>query len=181
MPAFLSEDGCILRFFEVTMKTKHLTQGALFCALYVVLCHGQNLLIPDSASFVIQVRAAEALCVLAFFTAAAIGGITLGCFLFNLSFSSALPLDIPLGTLATPPSVALMYESRNVKIKGFPLPGFFLPVIFNGLIVGGELTYYFGGGFVFNSFCVACGEAVALFFIGCPLYFALRRFSPYFK
>ena len=163
------------------MKTKHLTQGALFCALYVVLCHGQNLLLPDSASFVIQVRVAEALCILSFFTPAAIGGLTLGCFLFNMSFAAALPLDIPLGTLATLLSVALMYAGRNIKVKGFPLPGFFLPVIFNGLIVGGELTYYFGGGFFFNALCVACGEAIALFGIGCPLYFALKRFSSYFQ
>ena len=163
------------------MKTKHLTQGALFCALYVVLCHGQNLLLPESASFVIQVRVAEALCVLAFFTPAAIGGLTLGCFLFNLSFAAALPLDVPLGTLATLLSVVFMYLCRNLKVKGIPLFGFFLPVIFNGLIVGGELTYYFGGGFLVNTLCVACGEAIALFAIGYPLYLALKKFSPFFK
>ena len=163
------------------MKTKHITQSALFCALYVVLCHGQNLLIPDSASFVIQVRVAEALCVLAFFTPAAIGGLTLGCFLFNLSFAAALPLDIPLGTLATLLSAVLMYVCRNFKVKGVPLFGFFLPALFNGLIVGGELTYYFGGGFPLNALCVACGEIIALFAVGYPLYLTLKRFSQLFK
>ena len=157
------------------MKTKHLTQGALFCALYVTLCHLQNLLLPGSTSYAIQVRVAEAMCVLALFSPAAIWGLTLGCLLFNLSFAAALPLDIPLGTLASFLSLSGTYLLRNIKIKGFPLPALCMPVIGNALIVGGELTYYFGGGFFLNAFYVAVGEAIAVFLLGSALYAALRR------
>ena len=156
------------------MKVKHLTQGALFCALYVALCHLQNLLLPGSTSALIQVRAAEALCILAFFTPAAIGGLTLGCFLYNLTFAGALPLDIVIGTLATLFSLICMYFFRRITVKKVPLLGLFMPIFFNGLLVGAELTYYFGGGLPFNIFCVAAGEAIAVLVLGTGLYFSLK-------
>ena len=65
--------------------TKYLTQAAIIAALYVCLCLLQNLLLPNSASMAVQFRAAEALCVLALFTPAAIPGLALGCLLFNLT------------------------------------------------------------------------------------------------
>ena len=156
-------------------KTKYITQGAVFCALYVALTYLQNALLPGSTSFAIQVRASEALCVLAFFTPAAIGGLTLGCLLFNISYAAALPLDIPLGTLATLLAVSGMWLCRNVKYKGLPILGLSLPVMFNGVLVGGELTYYFGGGFLINTLYVALGEGIAVFLLGSALYVALQK------
>ena len=73
-------------------RSRFLAYSAIIAALYAVLCHFQNLLLPGSASWAIQMRAAEALCVLAFFTPAAIPGLGIGCLLFNLSFAGALPL-----------------------------------------------------------------------------------------
>ena len=66
-------------------RTRILAHGAIIAALYAVLTHMQNILLPNSASMAIQFRAAEALCVLAFFTPAAIPGLGLGCLLFNIS------------------------------------------------------------------------------------------------
>jgi uncharacterized membrane protein len=74
-------------------KTRFITHAALIGAMYFALTHLQNLLLPGSASWTIQFRVSEALCVLAFFTPAAIPGLTIGCLLFNLSFAGALPLD----------------------------------------------------------------------------------------
>ena len=71
-------------------KSRYIARGALIAALYVVLTYAQNFIIPDSATWAIQFRASEALCVLALFTPAAIPGMTLGCLLFNISFI-ALP------------------------------------------------------------------------------------------
>ena len=56
-------------------QTRFLAHSAIIAALYTVLCYLQNLIFPDSASMAIQFRAAEALCVLAFFTPAAIPGL----------------------------------------------------------------------------------------------------------
>ena len=74
-------------------KGRWLTQAAVIAALYVALSYLQNFLVPDSATWMIQFRVSEALCVLAFFTPAAVWGLTVGCFLFNLQFAASMPLD----------------------------------------------------------------------------------------
>ena len=155
-------------------KSRFITQGALLAALYVVLTHLQNFLIPDSASFAIQFRASEALCVLALFTPAAIPGLTLGCALFNISFAGALPLDFLVGSLATLLATAGMYAFRKVTVKGYPLLSMLLPAVSNALLVGWELTVYIGGGFWLNALYVAIGELAVLFTLGTALYYALR-------
>ncbi len=155
------------------MKNRFLTQGAMIAALYVALTHLQNFLLPGSASWAIQFRASEALCVLAFFTPAAIPGLSLGCMLFNLSFAGALPLDFLVGTFATFLATGGMYLLRKVKIKTYPLPGMLLPALTNALLVGWELSVYIGGGFWLNALYVAIGEVAVLFTLGTALYYAL--------
>lgn len=156
-------------------KTRNLTHGALIAALYVILTHLQNMLAPESASMMIQFRLSEMLCVLAFFTPSAIWGLTVGCFLFNLTFSAALPLDFLVGALATLLATGGMYLSRNWKIKGLPLLGLFMPALWNGLLVGWELWLYIGGGFWLNGLCVFIGEAAVLLIPGSLLYTIFRR------
>ncbi len=156
-------------------KTRDLVYGALIGALYTVLCYMQNLLFPDSASFVIQFRAAEALCVLAFFTPAAIPGLTVGCVLFNLCMAGALPWDVPLGGLATLLAAWGMYGVRKVTIKGYPVLGMLFPALTNGLLIGWELAVFIGGGFWFNALCVAIGELAVLLSLGSLLYYTIKR------
>ena len=158
----------------MSKNTKMLAQGALIAALYVALTHLQNFLIPGSTTWAIQFRASEALCVLAFFTPAAIPGMTVGCLLFNISNAVALPLDFLLGSLATLLAVGGMYLTRRVTVKGWPLLGMLLPALFNALLVGWELTVYVGGGFWLNALYVAIGEAAVLLMLGSALYYALR-------
>ena len=147
----------------------------MLAALYTALCYLQNLLIPGSASWAIQFRAAEALCVLALFTPAAIPGLTVGCLLFNISFSGALPLDPILGTAATLLAVGGMYLTRKVRVKGYPLVAMLLPAISNAFLVGWELEIYIGGGFWLNSLYVAIGEAAVLLTLGTVVYYALKK------
>ena len=155
-------------------KTRFLAQGAMIAALYAALTYLQNFLIPGSATWAIQFRASEALCVLALFTPAAIPGLTVGCVLFNLTFAGALPLDVPLGGLATLLAAAGMYGLRNVKIKGYPLLAMLLPALTNAFLVGWELSVYIGGGFWLNALYVAIGEVAVLLTLGTALYYALR-------
>ena len=155
-------------------KTKLLTYGAMIAAVYVALTYLQNALIPNSASFAIQFRASEALCVLALFTPAAIGGLSVGCFLFNISFAGALPLDAVVGTLATFLAVGGMYLCRKVTVKGYPLPAMLLPAVTNAVLVGWELAVYIGGGFWLNALYVAIGELAVLLSLGTALFYALK-------
>lgn len=156
-------------------KTRNLTHGALLAALYVALCYLQNFLIPGSASWAIQFRVAEALCVLAFFTPAAIPGLTVGCLLFNISFAGALPLDFLIGSSATLLCTAGMWLSRKWTVRGLPLFGLLLPAVFNAVLVGWELEVYIGGGFFINALYVAIGEAAVLLTLGTALYYTIKN------
>ena len=156
-------------------KTKNLVTGALIAALYVILTYLQNLIFPNSASMAIQFRAAEALCVLAFFTPSAVWGLTVGCFLFNLSNAGALPTDIVVGSLATLLATGGMYLTRKWTVLGYPVVGMLLPAVVNGLLVGWELAVYIGGGFWFNAVCVALGELGVLLVLGSAVYYAIQN------
>ena len=155
-------------------KSRYLAHGALIAALYTVLTHAQNLLFPESASFAVQFRASEALCVLALFTPAAIPGLTIGCLLFHLTFAMALPLDPLVGSLATLLAALGMYLTRRWTLKGYPLFGLLLPALCNAPLVGWELELYIGGGFWLNALSVAAGEAAVLLTLGSGLYYAIK-------
>jgi len=156
-------------------NTRMLTHGALLAALYTALCYLQNFLLPGSASWAIQFRAAEALCVLALYTPAAITGLTIGCLLFNLSFSGALPLDPILGTAATLLAAAGMYLTRKVTVKGYPILAMLLPAIANAFLIGWELSIYIGGGFWLNALYVAIGETAVLLTLGTVVFYSLKK------
>ena len=155
-------------------NTRNLVHCATICALYVALTHLQNLLSPGSATWAIQFRASEALCVLAFFTPSAVLGLTLGTLLFNITYAQALPLDFLLGSLATLLAALAMYHSRKWTIRGYPLFGLLMPALFNALIIGWELSIYIGGAFWFNALTVAIGELGVLLTLGSALYYGLR-------
>ena len=156
-------------------RARFLAHSAIIAALYTILCYLQNFIFPDSASMAVQMRAAEALCVLAFFTPAAIPGLGLGCLLFNLSFAGALPLDFLVGTLASILAAGAMYLTRNIRLRNLPVLGLLMPGIFNAFLVGWELTVYIGGGFWLNAFLVALGEWIVLLTLGTALYAAIRK------
>jgi len=155
-------------------RIRYITHAALLAALYTALTHLQNLLIPGSATWAIQFRASEALCVLALFTPAAIPGLTIGCLLFNVTFSGSLPLDFLVGSLASCLAAAAMWFTRRITVKGYPLLGLLMPALFNALLVGWELTVYVGGGFFLNALYVAIGEIAVLLTLGTALFYSLK-------
>ena len=161
-------------FIAMRKNIRFTTHAALIGALYVALCYLQNMLLPGSASWAIQFRAAEALCVLALFTPAAIGGLTIGCLLFNISFAGALPLDFLVGTAASLLAAWGMYLTRRITIKGYPLLAMTLPALANAFLVGWELSVYIGGGFWLNAIYVAIGELAVLLTLGSALFYALK-------
>jgi len=156
-------------------QIRNLTHAAIIAALYAVLTHLQNFLLPGSASWAIQCRLSEALCVLAFFTPAAIPGLSVGCLLFNITFAAALPPDMLLGTLATFLAAWLMWRTRKIRVLRLPIPGLLFPALTNAVLVGWELTVYIGGGFWINALYVALGELIVLLTLGVGAYWVIRE------
>ena len=156
-------------------RVRYWTHAAIIAALYAVLTHLQNLILPGSASWAIQCRMSEALCVLALFTPAAIPGLAVGCLVFNLTFAAALPLDFLVGTLATVLSTAAMWYTRRMLIGDYPLVALTMPALFNAVLVGWELSVYIGGAFWLNAAYVALGELIVLLGFGSGLYYVMKR------
>ena len=155
-------------------RPRQIAHAAIIAALYVVLTHMQNTLLPGSATMAIQFRISEALCVLAFFTPAAVYGLGIGCLVFNLTYAGALPLDFLVGSFASVAAAWLMWLLRTRTLRGYPLWGLLMPALTNAILVGWELTVYIGGGFWINALYVAFGEAVVLLTLGSGLYYAMK-------
>lgn len=158
-------------------KTKTLVQGAVIAAMYAALTYAASA--ANLAYGNVQFRFSEALTVLAAFTPAAIPGLTIGCFLGNLGSPYGM-VDIVCGTLATLFAALCAYAVRNVRVKNLPLLSMFFPVLFNGLIVGAEITLFLPEGFTFygfliNALWVALGELVVCYVGGVPLSLAIEK------
>ena len=159
----------------MSKRIRYWAHAAIIAALYAVMTHMQNLILPGSASWAIQCRLSEVLCVLALFTPAAIPGLTLGCLIFNITFAAALPLDWIVGSLATLAASSAMWGFRRVLVAGYPLPAMLMPALANALLVGWELTVYIGGGFVLNAFYVALGELIVMLIPGSVMYWTVKK------
>jgi uncharacterized membrane protein len=160
----------LLEEFFMNKRVRNLVFGALIGAMYVALTHFQNILLPGSTTWAIQFRASEALCVLALFTPAAIPGLAVGCFVFNLHYVGALPLDLVVGTLASFLACWAMW-----KLRKCPWVALAMPAVFNAILVGWELTVYVGSSFWLNALYVAVGEAAVLYTLGLALYAAMKK------
>lgn len=149
-------------------KVVFLTQAALIAAVYVVLC---VVFAPISYGEV-QVRVAEALVILPFFTPAAIPGLFVGCFLSNLIGGSVV-LDVIGGSLATLLGAAGSYYLRKSKILVL-LP----PIAANSLIVPFVLRYGYGVPLPipFMMLTVGIGEVIAVAGLGSALLHVLMRY-----
>lgn len=154
---------------------RYWTHAAIIGALYAVLTHLQNFILPGSASWAIQCRMSEVLCVLALFTPAAIPGLTAGCLLFNITSAAVLPLDFLVGSLATFLAATSIRRFRNLQFRGYPLVSMLMPALANAILVGWELTVYIGGGFGINAAYVALGELIVLLIPGTILYFTIKN------
>ncbi|MEE3427421.1 MAG: QueT transporter family protein [Ruminococcus sp.] len=165
-------------------STRYIVQGAIIAAMYAVLTVGQNVLIPGSASMAVQFRVAEAMTVLVFFTPAAIPGLTIGCIIANISSVTAGLgfYDMIFGSIATLLAALSMRALRNVCIKDIPFAALLMPAVFNGLIIGFEIDFFFMGSMHFNFVnfliqggLVALGELVVVFVLGIPLTLIIKK------
>ncbi|MCC5909232.1 MAG: QueT transporter family protein [Clostridiaceae bacterium] len=106
----------------------------MIAALYVVLV---EVFKPISYGMV-QVRVAEALTVLPYFTFAAIPGLTLGVIISNIIGPYGM-MDIVFGSSATLIAAYLSYKMPKKVLV--PIP----PIVVNAIIIGAMLYYIFLG------------------------------------
>ena len=142
------------------LSVRRLVRCAVIAAVYVVVC----LVLAPFSYGAVQVRVAEALCLLPVF----------GCFLANLLGSTVV--DVVFGTLATLLACLVTYKLRDIRVKGLAIPASLPPVVFNMIIVGAfEITFFFSDGAptamlaVFNAVTVGIGELISCTILGVAL------------
>lgn len=150
-------------------NVRFLCHAALIAALYVAMTY----LGAPLASGVIQVRFAEALCVLPAFTSAAVPGLFVGCLLANWLTGGILP-DVIFGSLATLIGAAGAYFLRKSKWL-VPLP----TVLANVLIVPPILRFAYGkeGSLPYFALTVGIGELLSAYVLGLLLYAVLNKYK----
>lgn len=155
-------------------KTAALCRAAMIGALYVALTWFSSLL--GLANGPIQLRLAEALCVLPFFMPESTLGLTVGCLLSNLLVSGGIWADVLFGTLATLIGALGTYAMRGLHGKArllCVLP----PILANSVIVPFVLKYAygFGDGWLVLSAGVAAGEILSVGVLGGALLVSLEK------
>jgi uncharacterized membrane protein len=157
-------------------KVTYIVQAAMIAAIYVVL----TVLIStvNLASGAIQVRISEALTILPYFTASAIPGVTIGCFIANIVTGASI-FDIVFGSLATLLGAIGTYMLRRHRFL-CTLP----PVISNMIIIPFVLRYAYGLSMVigghdlaipFYMVTVGAGEVICCCVLGTILLNALLK------
>ncbi|MCQ2469778.1 MAG: QueT transporter family protein [Ruminococcus sp.] len=156
-------------------KVQYISHGALIAALYVALTYVSAA--SGLASGAVQLRLSEALTVLPLFTPAAVPGLTVGCFLANLT-TGCSPWDIVGGTLAT-----FLGAIGTYKLKNVPYAGAVPPVVSNTVIIPLLLrfAYQLDGTLPYFILTVGIGELISCGVFGTLLTAALRKNSKRFS
>lgn len=146
-----------------------LAYAAVIGAIYVAL----TVMFAPIAFGPVQFRISEALCILPFFTPAAVPGVFVGCFLSNL-ICGAAPLDVVFGSLATLIGALGSYALRNRKWM-VCVP----PILANTVIIPWVLRYAYGSADIipFAMVTVGIGEILAIGVLGNLLLVTLERYS----
>lgn len=149
----------------------YVTQAGLIAALYTVLTVFVGAF--GLASGAVQFRISEALCVLPFFTPAAIPGLTVGCLISNLA-TGCIWQDVVFGTLAT---LIGAVGARLLRRLPWLIPA--PTVIANTVIVPFVLAYAYGfeGGLAYFMLTVGVGEVLSAYVCGLVLLFALKPYG----
>ena len=140
------------------VSTRRLCRAGIIAALYVALTY----IFAPFAFGPIQVRPAEALCMLPLFFNEAVPSLWIGCILSNLG-SPYMFYDVVFGSLATLLSALGTYIT-GVLIKKdgvrFAVGGTF-PVFFNALIIPFVIVFLCGGDAGYSSVAVAYFSSAA--------------------
>ena len=146
-----------------------MTHAAAIAAVYVVL----TMVFAPVSFGPIQFRISETLCILPYFTPAAVPGVFAGCLLSNL-LCGAAPLDVVFGSLATLIGAVGSWQLRKVKwLVCVP------PILSNTIIIPWVLRYAYGSADLipFAMVTVGVGEILAIGVLGNLLLVMLERYK----
>lgn len=148
-------------------------------ALYVVLTAVSGIL--GLSYSVVQFRLSEMLTILPIFSPYAITGLTLGCFISNLSSPLGI-FDIIFGTLSTFLAAQLTRNLAKITFKKIPILAPLPPVIIDSVFVGAILSFLLPEGFSFGAFffsalSVGMGQFIVCYGLGIPLFFLIKKFK----
>lgn len=131
-------------------RSRFVVEAAVIAALYLALTWVSRIFgLADGA---VQFRLSELLTVLPAMTPAAIPGLTVGCFLANIS-SPFGPPDWFFGALATLLAAILTRLLRKYRFRGLPILAPLPPILLNGLYAGALVVcFQEAGGFVPGNF-----------------------------
>ncbi len=144
---------------------KFLCEAGIIAAIYAAL----TLAFAPISFGAMQLRVSEAMCVLPFFTPAAVPGLFIGCLISNLLGSPLGLMDVIAGSAATLIAALLTYKVKNKWLA--PLPS----VIVNALLVAWVLNVSLGLPYFINVLYVGLGQAISCYALGMPLLFVLSR------
>jgi uncharacterized membrane protein len=147
-------------------NSKYLAEVAIIAAIYTIL----TVMLSWISYGQIQFRVAEALLVLVLYKKSGPAGLVLGCLIANIFSPFGLP-DIIFGTLGSVFAVSGIYLLRKQNIFVSLLPG----VIANAILVGLELKIFVNLPFFLTAMYVAAGQAIVIYALGIPLYYALKK------
>lgn len=156
-----------------TLKIRYLTHAGIIAALYVALTW-LSAIVGLSGMGAIQLRLSEALCVLPYFTGAAIPGLTVGCLLANLLTGAAMP-DVIFGTLATLLGAIGTRLLRRWRYLA-PVP----PIVANTVIIPFVIRYAYADvseSLPFLFLTVGLGELLSVGVFGTVLLLALEKYK----
>ena len=154
------------------ITVRFMAEAGIIAAIYFVL----TVAIAPLSYGQIQLRISEALCILPFFTPAAIPGLFLGCLLANI-YSTLGVFDVVFGSLATLIAAYLTYKIAHLPGEKkwhkwmLPLPS----VIVNAFVVGALLYFLVELPFWLSVVYVGAGQAIACYILGMPLFFLLSK------
>ncbi len=163
------------------VSTRRLCLAGIIAALYVALTYA----FAPFAFGPIQIRPAEALCILPLFFSEAIPALWIGCMLSNLG-SPYMFYDVVFGSLATLLSALGTYIAGTlIKKDGvrFAVGGSF-PVFFNALIIPFVVVFLCGGdagystvaaAYFASAASIAFTESVWVYGLGVILYAVILR------
>ena len=147
----------------------YMAYAAVIAAIYVVL----TMVFAPISFGPVQFRISEALCILPFFTPAAVPGLFLGCLLSNLLYGAAA-LDVVFGSLATLIGAVGSYALRRNK---WAVCG--PPILANTVIIPWVLRYAYGSPDLIPvaMVTVGIGEILAIGVLGNLLLVTLERYK----
>ena len=140
------------------ISTRRLTEGAIIAAVYVAL----TMIFAPISFGAMQVRIAEAMTALLFFTPAAVPGLFIGCLLANILVGGVL-IDIIFGSLATLIGAVGGYMLRKNRWL-MPVP----MILSNTVIIPFVLRYGYGVNIPLplSAFYIFVGEFLGCFVLG---------------